>query len=413
MTRRACGVSPRCCVPLDEALIEVALDLSGRPYLAYDVAVRRRHRRARVPALRPPAGRGVLAGLRHGGRAHPAHARCGRAATPTTSSRPVFKGVARAPARRRAGRGRGCPVDQGRPVTGRPEPSGAVHRRHGLRDRQPALGREGPRHLGAPARLVDDPGEVAGRPGGAARRGGLRPVRRGPRGTAGSSRRPGRRWPTAGRSSASASAFSSSTRPPRRAPGARASGSSRARCGALPGRVKRPQMQWNRLDSTAPGPACAAAGRSGRRPVGVLRPLLRPASRPRDRGHVRLRRPGGGRGRARTTSGAPSSTRRSPVRAGLAILANFVARCAAGPVAAAGRASATPDRPPGDGPAPGHRPARRPARCAWSRAISTGETVYGDPVALAQRSSSGRGPLAPRGRPGRGPDRPSRSTGPS
>ena len=38
--------------PLDEALIEVALDLSGRPFVVYDVAVRR-GAAARRPAVRP------------------------------------------------------------------------------------------------------------------------------------------------------------------------------------------------------------------------------------------------------------------------------------------------------------------------------------------------------------------------
>ena len=35
-------------LPLDEALVEVALDLSGRPYLAYDVSVRARRGAARA-----------------------------------------------------------------------------------------------------------------------------------------------------------------------------------------------------------------------------------------------------------------------------------------------------------------------------------------------------------------------------
>ena len=52
-------------LPLDEALVDVALDLSGRPYLAYDVPLAARRRRPGVTAVRPAAGRGVLAGLRH------------------------------------------------------------------------------------------------------------------------------------------------------------------------------------------------------------------------------------------------------------------------------------------------------------------------------------------------------------
>ena len=45
-----------------------------------------------------------------------------------------------------------------------------------------------------------------------------------------------------------------------------------------------------------------------------------PRRRPRRRGHLRLRRPGGGRRRARGTCGPPSSTPRSRARTGLAIL---------------------------------------------------------------------------------------------
>ena len=55
-------------LPLDEALMEVALDLSGRPYLAYSLEFAPGHAGTGHPALRPAAGRGVLARLRHGGR---------------------------------------------------------------------------------------------------------------------------------------------------------------------------------------------------------------------------------------------------------------------------------------------------------------------------------------------------------
>ena len=61
-------------LPLDEALVDVALDLSGRPFLAYDVAVRRRTPPPRLAAVRPAAGGGVLAGVRDGGRADAARA---------------------------------------------------------------------------------------------------------------------------------------------------------------------------------------------------------------------------------------------------------------------------------------------------------------------------------------------------
>ncbi len=58
-------------VPLDEALVEVALDLSGRPYLAYDVELAPDTARSGHAAVRPAAGRGVLARLCHRRGHHP------------------------------------------------------------------------------------------------------------------------------------------------------------------------------------------------------------------------------------------------------------------------------------------------------------------------------------------------------
>ena len=54
--------------PLDEALVEVALDLSGRPFVAYDVPDRR-GAAARRPAVQPRDGRALLAVVRHRRRA--------------------------------------------------------------------------------------------------------------------------------------------------------------------------------------------------------------------------------------------------------------------------------------------------------------------------------------------------------
>ena len=79
--------SPRTGCPLDEALVEVALDLSGRPYLHYEVEFPRRED-PRRPALRPAAGRGVLAGLRRRRRPSPCTSPRCAGTTPTTSSRP-------------------------------------------------------------------------------------------------------------------------------------------------------------------------------------------------------------------------------------------------------------------------------------------------------------------------------------
>ena len=96
-------------VPLDEALVQVALDLSGRPFLVYEVdpvVGVDRH-------LRPAARRGVLA-RRSRSRAghHAAHPLAvGRNGHHVIEA--SFKGVARVPARRGAGRGHRRAVDQG------------------------------------------------------------------------------------------------------------------------------------------------------------------------------------------------------------------------------------------------------------------------------------------------------------
>ncbi len=50
-------------LPLDEALVEVALDLSGRPFLAYGIEFATGDDPTRLSALRPPAGGGILESL--------------------------------------------------------------------------------------------------------------------------------------------------------------------------------------------------------------------------------------------------------------------------------------------------------------------------------------------------------------
>ena len=106
----------------------------------------------------------------------------------------------------------------------------------------------------------------------------------------------------------------------RRAPASVCSRHGRA---LLPDGVKRPQMQWNVLDRRQ-RPSTRSSRLLELDPgLGVLRALLRAGAHRRRRGHLRLRRPGRGRGRA-GTSGRPSSTPRSPATAGCALLANFV-----------------------------------------------------------------------------------------
>ena len=72
--------------PLDEALVDVALDLSGRPFVVWEVDAARGDP-ARLAAVRPQPGRARHRQLRHRRRHHPPrHARAG-VATCTTSSR--------------------------------------------------------------------------------------------------------------------------------------------------------------------------------------------------------------------------------------------------------------------------------------------------------------------------------------
>ena len=76
---------------------------------AYDVPFAPDTRRPRLAAVRPPAGRGVLAGLRHGRRRSPCTSGCARARTPTTSSRPPSRAWPGRCATRCGSRGRRSP----------------------------------------------------------------------------------------------------------------------------------------------------------------------------------------------------------------------------------------------------------------------------------------------------------------
>ena len=109
-------------VPLDEALVEVALDLSGRPFLAYEHRVSAGHHGPRHAALRPAVGRGVLAGVGHIGGDDPPRPVCARARTPTTSWRLPSRGwpapfVMRSATRVAAFPPPRGPCDPGRPAT--------------------------------------------------------------------------------------------------------------------------------------------------------------------------------------------------------------------------------------------------------------------------------------------------------
>ena len=100
-------------VPLDEALVDVALDLSGRPVPVYEVDVPRRED-PRRPAVRPAAGRGVLARVRHGRRDHAARHRRVRGQEHAPHHRGHVQGRGPRAARRGARRGRrGVPSTKG------------------------------------------------------------------------------------------------------------------------------------------------------------------------------------------------------------------------------------------------------------------------------------------------------------
>ena len=102
-------------LPLDEALVEVALDLSGRPFLAYDVEFAARHPAPRHPPFDPQLAeefwRAFVTVGGHDparppgdGQEHPPH------------PRGVVQGRGPGPAGRRARRGRRHPLHQGDPV---------------------------------------------------------------------------------------------------------------------------------------------------------------------------------------------------------------------------------------------------------------------------------------------------------
>ena len=98
--------------PLDEALVEVALDLSGRPFVVLRRALRR-GAPARRPAVRPAAGRALLAVVRHRRRRSRCTSPSRPGATPTTSSRPRSRAWPAACATPCGSRARGVPSTKG------------------------------------------------------------------------------------------------------------------------------------------------------------------------------------------------------------------------------------------------------------------------------------------------------------
>ena len=244
-------------IPLDEALVEVALDLSGRPFLAYDVPFAPDTAGLGSPAVRPPARRGVLAGGRDRGRDHPARA------TPRGPQHPPHRG-----GRLQGGRPGRCATRCGWRETESPRPRDRCERGspgtiavldYGIGNL--ASAHRALVHLGARARLVARPGRRRRRARGRASGGrGLRPLRRGARGERPRGGGPPGDRARACRSSGSASGSSSSTRGRRRLPGS-------AGLGALAGTVRgcrpgpsAPRSSGTRCAGCGTGPASILAG---------------------------------------------------------------------------------------------------------------------------------------------------------
>ena len=254
--------------PLDEALVEVALDLSGRPFVVYDVPFGEV-----LPLGDPPfdpemaehfwqsfaTAAGITLHVHQAARAQHPPRRRGH-----------LQGRGPLPARRRAGRGRRRPVHQGHAVTERRP----LDRRARLRHRQPALGPEGAERVGADARLTADPGLIADAAGvvlpGVGAFGRCMEALRatGPRPTS-PSRRPTSGRPFLGICVGMQLLYEGSDETPGVAGPRRPA---RADASGCPTGVKRPQMQWNALDVRRPTPAARRARRPG---VDVLRALLR------------------------------------------------------------------------------------------------------------------------------------------
>ena len=141
-------------VPLDEALVQVAVDLSGRPFLVYDVDPVAEWIGTFDPQLAEEFWKGFVDGARL-----TLHVRSVSGKNGHHVIEASFKGVARALARRRARRGHRRAVDQGHAVDREPRPTQALvdeiavvdYGIGNLRSAEKAL-----QHLGADAQLTAD-----------------------------------------------------------------------------------------------------------------------------------------------------------------------------------------------------------------------------------------------------------------
>ena len=175
-------------LPLDEALVEVALDLSGRPYLAYDIDFPPDTNPLGSPPFDPQLAEEFWRAFATAATSHPAPA-AGAGKNTHHIVEASFKGVARALRDAVRLEGGGVPSTKGTPVRVagrlcRPVPPSRPDTRPvviavldygigNLRSAEKAL-----QYLGAEAELVADPDRAAGAAGDGAPRGGrVRPVR--------------------------------------------------------------------------------------------------------------------------------------------------------------------------------------------------------------------------------------------
>ena len=223
----------------------------------------------RRPAVRPAAGRGVLAGVRHRRRHHPAH-HAGAGAQHPPHHRGHVQGRGPVAARRGARRGRRRPVHQGQrcdPASPSSTTASATSARPRRRSSTSAPTPGSPPTRGSSA---TPPGWCC--PGWVPSAGAWSSCA-----ATGWTTSPWRPSTPGGPSSASASACRCSTTAPTRRPACAGLGVLAGRVRLLPDGVKRPQMQWNVLDRRRPSPLLGGLERAG---VGVLRPLLRRRGRP-------------------------------------------------------------------------------------------------------------------------------------
>ena len=290
----------------------MALDLSGRPFLAYDIEFPPDTIALGTPPFDPQLAEEFWRAFATVGRADPPRpAAHGQEHPP--HRRGVLQGGGPGPAGRGAPRGRRHPLDQGDPVISRADPIGSEPAGLGrpviavldygignLRSAEKAL-----QHLGADAASGRRPGPGrGGRRRGAPRGGRLRALCPGP-----AVERAGPGGPVGHRARGAVprhlrgvpAALRGIGRGSRRA---RARASCPARCGGCPRGQASPRCSGTSSKPTAGARSglLAGAARSG---LGLLRALLRPRADRRHLGHLRLRRSGHRLGRAGPGVGNP------------------------------------------------------------------------------------------------------------